>query len=147
MTKTSNIILLVEDNPADAELTLDTLQETVPSTPTVWVKDGAKALEYLFGTGDHIAVVPPPLPKVVLLDLRLPKVDGLQVLKALRGDSRTRRIPVVVLTSSQEERDIVDSYDLGTNAYVVKPVDSDKFIEAVRELGLFWEAHNRTVGE
>jgi CheY-like chemotaxis protein len=146
MTKTSNTILLVEDNPADAELTLDTLHETVPSTPTVWVKDGAKALEYLFGTGEYGAM-PPPLPKVVLLDLRLPKVDGLQVLKALRGDSRTRRIPVVVLTSSQEERDIVDSYDLGTNAYVVKPVDSDNFIAAVRELGLFWDAHNRTVGE
>lgn len=145
MNKASTI-LLVEDNPADAELTLDTLRDTVPATPVAWVKDGAKALDYLFGTGEY-AASPPPSPKVVLLDLRLPKVDGLQVLKALRADARTRLIPVVVLTSSQEERDIVQSYDLGGNAYVVKPVDSDQFIRAIRELGLFWDGCNRTAGE
>lgn len=142
----ANSILLVEDNPADAELTLDALSEVAPTTPTVWVKDGAKALDYLFGNGEY-AANPPPLPKVVLLDLRLPKVDGLQVLKALRAEPRTRHLPVVILTSSREEKDIVRSYGLGSNAYVVKPVDSDKFSQAVRELGIFWNGLNQAVGE
>jgi two-component system response regulator len=142
----ANSILLVEDNPADAELTLDAMREVAPTTPTAWVKDGAKALDYLFGSGEY-AANPPPLPKVVLLDLRLPKVDGLQVLSALRADPRTRRLPVVILTSSREEKDIVRSYDLGSNAYVVKPVDSDKFVQAVRELGIFWNGLNQAVGE
>lgn len=146
MSKASNTILLVEDNPSDAELTLDTLHETIPSTPITWVKDGAQALDYLFGTGEF-AQQTVAVPKVVLLDLRLPKVDGLQVLKRMRAEARTRIVPVVILTSSQEESDISRGYELGTNAYVVKPVDSDKFIKAVRELGLFWDAQNRTVGE
>jgi two-component system response regulator len=146
MSKTSSTILLVEDNPSDAELTLDTLHETIPGTPIVWVKDGAQALDYLLGTGEF-AQQALPLPKVVLLDLRLPKVDGLQVLQRMRAEQRTSRVPVVILTSSQEECDISRGYDLGTNAYVVKPVDSDRFVQAVRELGLFWDAHNRTVGE
>jgi CheY-like chemotaxis protein len=146
MNKALNTILLIEDNPADAELILDTLHEAAPDAPTEWLKDGAQALEYLFGTGAY-AANPPQLPKVVVLDLRLPKVDGLQVLKSLRANPRTRTLPVVVLTSSQEERDIVRAYHLGSNAYVVKPVDSEKFVRAVHELGIFWNALNRTVGE
>lgn len=144
-SETTSTILLVEDNPSDGELTLDTLHETVPMTPTVWLRDGIQALDYLLSRGDH-ALDPPPLPKVVLLDLRLPKLDGLQVLKVLRAEPRTRFVPVVVLTSSHEERDVIRSYNLGTNAYVVKPIDSDKFIQAVRELGLFWQSCNVTVG-
>jgi CheY-like chemotaxis protein len=143
--ETMNTILLVEDNPSDGELTLDTLHAAVPTTPTVWLKDGALALDYLLGRGDY-ALEPPPLPKVVLLDLRLPKLDGLQVLKTLRAEPRTRFVPVVVLTSSHEERDVIRSYNFGGNAYVVKPIDSDKFIQAVRELGLFWQSYNITVG-
>lgn len=139
-------ILLVEDNPSDAELTLDALREAIPNVAIDWVKDGAQALDYLFGRAAY-AAAPPRLPKVVLLDLRLPKVDGLQVLKALRDEARTRWLPVVVLTSSREECDLIRSYELGSNAYVVKPVDSEKFREAVHTLGLFWKDLNRTRGE
>jgi len=139
-------ILLVEDNPADAELTLDGLREALPTITVDWVKDGAQAIDYLFGRAAYTAN-PPPLPKVVLLDLRLPKVDGLQVLKAVREEARTRWLPIVVLTSSREESDLVRSYELGSNAYVVKPVDSEKFHEAVRMLGLFWKDLNQTRGE
>lgn len=146
MNKTTQTILLVEDNPADVELTLDTLHEAVPTAPTVWLKDGTEALAYLFGTGDY-AANPPPLPKVILLDLGLPKVNGLQVLKALRAVPHTQSVPVVVLTSSREERDIISSYEFGTNAFLIKPVDCDKFTQAVRELGIFWNILNRTVGE
>lgn len=139
-------ILLVEDNPADAEMTLDGLREAIPNVVVDWVKDGAQALDYLFGRAAY-AANPPPLPKVVLLDLRLPKVDGLQVLKAGREDARTHWLPVVVLTSSREESDLVRSYELGSNAYVVKPVDSDNFHQAIQTLGLFWQDINRTRGE
>jgi two-component system, response regulator len=139
-------ILLVEDNPADAEMTIDGLREAIPAVAIDWVKDGVQALDYLFGRGAW-AVAPPPLPKVVLLDLRLPKVDGLQVLGAVRAEARTRRLPVVVLTSSREESDLVASTELGSNAYVVKPVDSENFHQAIRTLGLFWQDLNRTTGE
>jgi len=139
-------ILLVEDNPADAELTLDALREGAPNLTVDWVKDGAQALDYLFGRAAY-ADKPPPPPKVVLLDLRLPKVDGLQVLKAVREDPRTCCLPVVVLTSSREESDLVRSYQLGTNAYVVKPVDTENFHQAVHTLRLFWTDLNHTRGE
>ena len=139
-------ILLVEDTPADAELTLDALREGTPNLTVDWVKDGAQALDYLFGRAAYAANPPPP-PKVVLLDLRLPKVDGLQVLKALREDPRTCCLPVVVLTSSREESDLVRSYQLGTNAYVVKPVDTENFHQAVQTLRLFWTDLNHTRGE
>ena len=131
-------ILLVEDNPNDEELTLYALKKNNINNYIQVVRDGAEALEYLFCTGTyaHRQINEPP--KVVLLDLKLPKVDGLEVLKKIKADERTRIIPVVVLTSSQEESDIVESYQLGVNSYIVKPVDFEQFIEAVRQLGLYW---------
>ncbi|MFL7871411.1 MAG: response regulator [Anaerolineales bacterium] len=131
-------ILLVEDNPNDEELTLYALKKNNINNHIQVVRDGAEALEYLFCTGAyaHRQINEPP--KVVLLDLKLPKVDGLEVLKKIKADERTRIIPVVVLTSSQEESDIVESYQLGVNSYIVKPVDFEQFIEAVRQLGLYW---------
>ena len=131
-------ILLVEDNPNDEELTLYALKKNNINNHIQVVRDGAEALEYLFCTGTyaHRQINEPP--KVVLLDLKLPKVDGLEVLKKIKADERTRIIPVVVLTSSQEESDIVESYQLGVNSYIVKPVDFEQFIEAVRQLGLYW---------
>ncbi len=131
-------ILLVEDNPQDAEMTMRALKKRNLANQLVWVKDGAEALEYIFGTGGA-AVAPPALvPKVILLDLKLPKVDGIEVLKRLKADERTRAIPVVVLTSSREEQDIVKSYQLGANSYIVKPVSFDNFSEAVARLGMYW---------
>jgi two-component system response regulator len=131
-------ILLVEDNPNDEELTLYALKKNNITNQIQVVRDGAEALEYLFCTGAyaHRKINEPP--KVVLLDLKLPKVDGLEVLEQIKADSRTRTIPVVVLTSSQEERDIVESYQLGVNSYIVKPVDFEQFIDVVRQLGLYW---------
>jgi two-component system response regulator len=131
-------ILLVEDNPNDEELTLYALKKNNITNQIQVVRDGAEALEYLFCTGAyaHRQINEPP--KVVLLDLKLPKVDGLEVLEQVKSDTRTRAIPVVVLTSSQEERDIVESYQLGVNSYIVKPVDFEQFIEAVRQLGMYW---------
>ena len=131
-------ILLVEDNPNDEELTLYALKKNNITNQIQVVRDGAEALEYLFCTGAyaHRRINEPP--KVVLLDLKLPKVDGLEVLEQVKTDPRTRAIPVVVLTSSQEERDIVESYQLGVNSYIVKPVDFEQFIEAVRQLGMYW---------
>ena len=137
-------ILLVENAPADAEMTLGALREGIPSVH--WVRDGAEALEYLFGRGAYM-VNQSPLPKVVLLALDLPKVDGLQVLKAVRGDIRTRWLPIVVLTSSHEESDLIRSYELGANAYVVKPVNAENFRESVQTLSLFWTSLNRTTWE
>jgi two-component system, response regulator len=137
-------ILLVEDNPNDEELTLYALKKSNISNQIQVVHDGAEALEFLFCTGafaDRQINVPP---KVILLDLKLPKVDGLEVLKQIKADERTRTIPVVVLTSSREERDIVESYHLGVNSYIVKPVDFEQFIEAVRHMGLYWMLHNKT---
>jgi len=131
-------ILLVEDNPRDAELTLRALKKRHLANHLVWVKDGAEALDYIFGAGTNAGPTPNHTPRVILLDLKLPKVDGLEVLRRLKGDDRTKSIPVVVLTSSREERDVVESYRLGVNSYIVKPVDFDKFAEAVVELGLYW---------
>jgi CheY-like chemotaxis protein len=131
-------ILLVEDNPNDAELTLRALKKARVANGIHVVRDGAEALEFLFGEGAYAGRAGSPLPRVVLLDLKLPKVDGLEVLRRVKGDERTKLIPVVVLTSSREESDLVASYDLGANSYIVKPVDSDKFFEAVHEIGLYW---------
>jgi CheY-like chemotaxis protein len=132
------IILLVEDNPDDVKLTLRALKQCNIANKIVLASDGVEALDYLFGTGTHAGRDLSDRPAVVLLDLKLPRVDGLEVLRRMRADHRTKRLPVVVLTSSKEELDIVASYDLGANSYIRKPVDFDQFIEAVRQLGLYW---------
>jgi CheY-like chemotaxis protein len=134
-------ILLVEDNPNDAELTMEALAEHNLANDVEWVHDGEEALDFLFCRGKYAGKLCNDL-AVVLLDLKLPKVDGLEVLRIIKGDERLKFIPVVVLTSSREERDLVESYKLGVNAYVVKPVDFSAFINAVRELGVFWALIN-----
>ena len=131
-------ILLVEDNPSDAELTLRALRKARVANEIHVVKDGAEALEFLFGREAATGGTFPLPPRVILLDLKLPKVDGLEVLRRIKADARTAAIPVVVLTSSREESDLVASYHLGANSYIVKPVDSDKFFEAVHQVGLYW---------
>ena len=131
-------ILLVEDNPDDIKLTQWAFKKCGNTTPMVIIQDGAEALEYLFGIGAHAGRDPADLPAVMLLDINLPKVDGLEVLRRLRADARTRRLPVVVLTSSKEDQDLLMSYDLGANSYVRKPVDYDQFLDAVHQLGLYW---------
>jgi two-component system, response regulator len=136
-------ILLVEDNPADVELTLRALKRHNLTNQVQVVSDGAQALDYLFGSGAFAGRKQPLPPKVVFLDLKLPKVDGREVLRRMKSDEKTRLIPVVVLTSSKEESDIVESYKLGVNSYVVKPLDFDKFVEAVSELGLYWVLLNQ----
>ena len=137
MTRTRTI-LLVEDNPDDVELTLRAFEKSRLGNDIVVARDGSEALDYLFGTGIHAERSPSSMPEIVLLDLKLPKVDGLEVLKRIRADERTRRLPVVVLTSSKEERDVLRSYDLGANSFVRKPVDFVEFVEAARQLGLYW---------
>ena len=129
-------ILLVEDNPNDAELTQRAFRKSELDVRLAIARDGAVALEYLFGGR--------PLPKVVLLDLKLPKIDGIEVLRRIRSDERTQTIPVVVLTSSQEERDIVECYKLGANSFVVKPVEFDRFYRTVRDLGTYWLVLNKS---
>lgn len=137
-------ILLVEDNANDEELTLYALKKNNITNQVQVVRDGAEALEYLFCTGAFANRQPNNHPKIILLDLKLPKVDGLEVLEQIKADVRTRTIPVVVLTSSREERDIVESYQLGVNSYIVKPVDFEQFVEAVRHMGLYWVLLNKT---
>src|SRR5437667_7116277 len=139
-------ILLVEDSPYDAELTIRELTRHHLANKLVHVKDGADALDFIFGTGAYANRDTSQHPKVVLLDLKLPKVDGLQVLRTIKADERTKNIPVVVMTSSQEQRDVVDSYHLGVNGYVVKPVDFDQFSKAVSELGCYWVLLNHPPG-
>jgi two-component system response regulator len=139
----SRIILLVEDNPDDADLTLTAFEESKTFNEIVVARDGEEALEYLFATGSFAERDPKLMPEVVLLDLKLPKLDGLEVLRRVRADERTRRLPVVVLTSSNEERDIIRSYDLGANSFVQKPVDFGQFMEAARQLGLYWLVLNQ----
>lgn len=131
-------ILLVEDDPRDVELTLHALDQHRLGNRVQVARDGAEALDFVFGTGAWAERRPEARPRVILLDLKLPKVSGLQVLERLKSDPRTRAIPVVVLTSSREERDIVDSYQFGVNSYIVKPVDFGQFIEATRQLGFYW---------
>jgi two-component system response regulator len=142
----SNIILLVEDNPDDAELTMRAFRKSKILNDLILVRDGVEALDYLFSTGSFSGRDPNASPELVLLDLKLPKVDGLEVLRRMRADDRTRRIPVVVLTSSGEEKDIVSSYDLGANSFVRKPVDFAQFLEAAQQLGLYWLVLNPRSG-
>ena len=129
------VILLVEDNASDEELTLRAFKKSRLVNPIAVARDGAEALEYLFARGVHTGR---SVPEIVLLDLKLPKVDGLEVLRQLRSSERTRLIPVVVLTSSIEEKDVIQGYRLGANSYIRKPVDFTQFVEAVRQLGLYW---------
>ena len=129
-------ILLVEDNPDDEELTVVALKKSHIANEVVVARDGEEALDYLFATGPHAGST--FIPAVILLDLKLPKIDGLEVLRRLRAHERTRRIPVVILTSSKEQEDVVEGYSLGANSYVRKPVDFDQFLEASRQLGLYW---------
>ncbi len=136
-------ILLVEDNPNDVELTLRALQKQNLSNKVFVVKDGAEALDFIFASGAYSQRKVEKRPKVVLLDLKLPKVDGIEVLRRIKADSRTSPIPVVMLTSSQEERDVVNSYNLGVNSYIVKPVDFSSFVHAVSELGIYWGVLNK----
>jgi CheY-like chemotaxis protein len=132
-------ILLVDDNPNDIELTLRSLSKYNLANRIHVMKDGAEALEYIFATGAYAD----GKPKMILLDLKLPKVDGLEVLRRIKADERTKTIPVVVLTSSTEERDIVESYELGVNSYIVKPVEFNKFLHAASEVGLYWMLLNK----
>jgi len=132
------LILLVEDNPDDEELTLRALRKNNIGNHVAVARDGAEALAFFFGDGRRPARAPADYPQVVLLDLRLPKVEGLEVLKRLRADPRTRLQPVVILTSSDEERDLLRGYGLGANSYVRKPVDFNEFLEAARQLELYW---------
>jgi len=136
-------ILLVEDNPNDVELTLRALQKQNLSTRVFVVKDGAEALDVMFATGGYSQRKMEKRPRVVLLDLKLPKVDGIEVLRRIKADSRTNQIPVVMLTSSQEERDVLESYKLGVNSYIVKPVDFSTFVRSVSELGVYWGILNK----
>lgn len=131
-------ILLVEDNPSDAELAMIAMKKNNIANKLVHVVDGEEALDFIFARGLFSDRSVENIPKVILLDLKLPKIDGLEVLKAVKSDERTKSIPVVVLTSSKQETDIVKSYALGVNSYIVKPVDFDNFVEAVREIGLYW---------
>ena len=136
-------ILLIEDNPRDAELTIRALKRGAVANHVLWLKDGEQALDYLFCRGEY-ASRSNTLPRLVLLDLKMPRVDGSEVLKAIKSDERTKRIVVVIMTSSQEEIDLVRSYEWGANSYVVKPVDFNVFAEVARQAGYYWLAVNRT---
>ena len=138
MTNRPVEILLVEDNPYDVELTLHALKRNNITNQVHVVRDGVEALDFLFGTGQYAGRNTDEVPKIILLDLKLPKIDGLEVLQRIKDDPRTRLIPVVVLTSSREDRDVITSYNLGVNSYIVKPVDFQQFTDAVRELGFYW---------
>ena len=131
-------ILLVEDNPDDIELTLRAFRKRRILNPVVVLRDGQEALDYLFGTGRYADREPSGVPLVILLDLKLPRVDGLEVLRRIRADERTRMQPVVMLTSSVEEEDLIASYRLGVNSYIRKPVDFEQFVEVVGQIGLYW---------
>jgi two-component system response regulator len=143
MTLNEVEIVLVEDNPNDAELAMRALKEYNLANKLMWLKDGVEALDFIFAQGQYADRSIEDVPKVVLLDLKLPRVDGLEVLEKVKSDTRTKSIPVVVLTSSSEERDIIASYNLGVNSYVIKPVDFDKFVDAAKEIGLYWMLLNK----
>ena len=135
---TEKVILLVEDNHDDIELTLRALRKNNIANKVVVARDGVEALDYLFGTGAYAGRDIDGQPQVVLLDLKLPRMDGLEVLKRIRADARTKLVPVVILTSSREEQDLIEGYRSGANSYIRKPVDFDQFTEATRQLGLYW---------
>jgi CheY-like chemotaxis protein len=137
-------ILLVEDSPLDVELTLRALKKANLANRIQVARDGPEALDYIFGQGAHAGRSIEDRPKVILLDLKLPKIDGLEVLQRIKADPRTKQIPVVVLTSSKEQRDIVESYNLGVNSYIVKPVNFERFAAAVQELGFYWVLLNQS---
>jgi len=134
----NRIILLVEDNPNDVELTLRAFRKSNIANEVVVVRDGEEAIDYLFATGRHANRDASLTPELILLDMKLPKIDGLEVLRRLRTDERTKMLPVVVLTSSNEQQSVFASYGLGANSYVRKPVDFEQFVEAVRNLGIYW---------
>ena len=136
-------ILLVEDNPADAEMTLRALRRNNLANRVHWVKDGEQALEFMFRTGSYAGRDPVAVPKLVMLDIKMPKVDGIEVLRRIKANEETRTVPVVVMTSSNEERDVVESYRLGVNSYIVKPVQFESFLETVAKIGLYWVITNR----
>ena len=138
MSDDSKVILLVEDNPDDVELTLRAFKRSHLMNPISVARDGVEALDYLFARNAHAQRASQQLPTLVILDLKLPKLDGLGVLKAIRSDERTRFLPVVILTSSKEEQDLISGYELGANSYVRKPVDFAEFIEAAKVLGIYW---------
>ncbi|ADU63006.1 MAG: response regulator [Pseudodesulfovibrio sp.] len=138
LNATSKIILLVEDNPDDVALTLRAFKKNNIMNTVVVAKDGAEALDYLFCTGEYSDRDIKDSPQIILLDLKLPKVNGLKVLQKIRDDEHTRLLPVIILTSSKEQQDLLDSYSLGANSYIRKPIDFDQFSEAVRQLGLYW---------
>ena len=140
----NHVILLVEDNPDDEELTRMAFDECRLANKLVVARDGQEALDYLFASGKYSGRDVCDQPQVVLLDLKLPKVDGLEVLRRIRADQRTKFLPVVILTSSKEEKGLVSSYSLGANSYIQKPVDFTQFVEAVRQLGLYWLVLNET---
>jgi two-component system response regulator len=140
----SKVILLVEDNPDDQELTVRALKKNNIVNEIIVAHDGLEALDYLFGQGQYASRDLRLMPQVILLDLKLPKLDGLGVLRRLRGDERTKLLPVVILTSSNEEKDRIDGYNLGANSYVRKPVDFNQFSEAARQLGLYWLVLNES---
>ncbi|HEX7680763.1 MAG TPA: response regulator [Thermoanaerobaculia bacterium] len=137
-------ILLVEDNPADAELTIRALEKNHLANRLVWVKDGAEALDLIYGPSADAETPINTVPKLILLDLKLPKIDGHEVLRRLKSDPRTQAIPVVVLTSSREEGDLLRAYSSGSNSFIVKPVDFDSFSDAVRQLGFYWLLLNQS---
>jgi CheY-like chemotaxis protein len=139
-------ILLVEDNPRDAEMTLRSLRKHNFANQVHWVKDGGEALDFMFCEGAYAGRDPHRTLKLVLLDIKMPKVDGIEVLRRLKNDARTRTTPVVIMTSSQEERDMVESYALGVNSYIVKPLQFEAFLEIVSEVGLYWVVANRIPG-
>jgi CheY-like chemotaxis protein len=141
----NKVILLVEDNPDDAELTLRALKKNNILNQVVLAHDGVEAIDYLFGTGTYAGRDTSALPSVVLLDLKLPKISGLEVLKQIRAQELTRYLSVVILTSSKEEQDLISGYQLGANSYIRKPVDFNQFMEAVRQLGLYWLVLNESV--
>ena len=136
-------ILLVEDNPEDAEMTLRVMRKRNLANHLHWVKDGAEALDYLFRRGAYAGRDPARPPRLVLLDIKMPKVDGIEVLRQVKGSPELKTVPVVVMTSSNEERDVVESYRLGVNSYIVKPVAFDAFIEMVAKIDLYWVLANR----
>jgi two-component system, response regulator len=143
MDQTSKIILLVEDNPDDVTLTLRAFKRSNMLNPIVVARDGVEALDVLFARGAHAGRAGMPLPVLIILDLKLPKLDGMGVLREIRGNERTRLIPVVMLTSSKEEQDLIQSYSLGVNSYIRKPVDFTEFLEAARLLGIYWLMMNQ----